>query len=121
MNPESMTWLSRREVQQLFGGSYDRVRRADEEGRLPGRRNRGAGASLTATVEYPLAELIEAGLVDPLSRPAVTPPVEAGEPDMTELGYLRQQVADLQVRLERRDAEFDRLARMLELAMGRAT
>jgi hypothetical protein len=52
MNPEPTTWFSRREVEQHFGCSYDKVRRADEEGRLPGRRNRGGDVSRTATVEY---------------------------------------------------------------------
>jgi hypothetical protein len=49
----------------------------------------------------------------------VTPPADDGGSADTEVGYLRRRVAELELRLERRDAEFDRLAGMLEVAVGR--
>ena len=116
----SETWLSRKEAARYPGTSYDRIRRADEAGRLPGRRVRPGEDGPTATLEYPLTELVAAGLVDTLAALESAPGPAAAEDPGHETEQLRRRVAELEVRLERRDADFDRVARLLELALGRA-
>jgi hypothetical protein len=54
-------YLSRQEVVDRDGKSDSSIRRADREGKLPGRKIRESGGA----VVYPLAELVAAGLIDP--------------------------------------------------------
>ncbi|QBI18895.1 hypothetical protein ER308_04595 [Egibacter rhizosphaerae] len=117
---EHERWLSRNEVADLVGRSYDTVRRDEGRGLYPHARRR-AGST---TREIPLSDLVEAGHYDPASEAESAEETISKVRSGRENSELREELARAQARIEAleerlADANEDRrfLRRLLE---GRA-
>lgn len=111
-------YLNRKEAAAACGCHVDTIRRAEASGKLPNCRRRDDG-----TVEIPVADLVAAGLLDPL---AAAGPIEEvatrsrTERDLAatrqELAVSRAEVAALVQRLARAEDEVAFLRRLLTKA-----
>lgn len=109
-NPASERWLTRREVQQLTGRSYDSVRRDEKAGLYPRARQRSGGA-----VEIPLGDLLLAGHIAPGSMSGELSP---GSPSLSDLVELRARCELLELQLSREQDEVRFLRRALQGALS---
>jgi hypothetical protein len=119
MSSSNGTWLTRKEVEARFGTSRERVRHAERAGKLPSVRRRSEDPG--AEVEYPIEELIAAGLLNlggAADESAADPVPAAGlvgraGPDVAGDEALRR-------RIREQEALIERLLSMVEAALAGA-
>lgn len=112
------TYVTRNEAAALCGCNYDTIRRAEKKGRLPNTRQRADG-----TTEIAVADLVAAGMLDPLAARADVTELAGrsrAERDLTavrqELVVANTQLAGLTDRLTRQDEEIAFLRSLLKKA-----
>lgn len=98
------TWVTQQEAAALCGVSFDTIRRYRRQNRLPRSRVRpGDGA-----IEVPVADLVSAGLLDPMAAGADAGEIATRSRAERDLAAARQELAVLGARL---DAAAERAAR----------
>ncbi len=109
-------YLTRRDAAAACGCHVDTIRRAEAANRLPNRRARADG-----TIEIPVADLVGAGLLDPLAAGDGLPELVTRSRSERDLLDARQQVAvrdvtinELRVQLEVARDEIAFLRRLVD-------
>ena len=114
MGPETTPerWYTRKQAAALTGLSVDTVERRQDAGELPNWRRRPGCRN--GTVEYPLSDLIEAGLY--------TPPADGEEPeeairrvrDRERILELTAELADARARAEAHERTVEALTKQVD-------